>query len=78
VVTGTGNHDWFGRLDANTEGMMKFTVGSDVGNSFKIMAPQAQYTGVSPGDRNGIATVSIDLAMNESTLGDDDLQIVCL
>jgi len=78
VVTGTGNHDWFGRLDANTEGLMKFTVGSDVGNKFKIMAPQAQYTGVSPGDRNGIATVSIDLAMNESTLGDDDLQIVCL
>lgn len=78
VVSGAGSHDWFGKLDTNVEGVMKFTVGSAVGNQFKVFGLQTQYTGITPGDRNGIATVSVDLALNESTLGDDDLQIVCL
>lgn len=73
-----GELDWFGTLDANTEGVTRFDVGSAVGNSFKVFGNKSQFVSISPGDRNGIAIATVELAFNESTLGDDDLQIVCL
>jgi len=71
-------HDYFGSLDANTEGVTKFTVGSASGNKFIVIGAHSQFTGITPGERNGISIASIDLGFNESTLGDDDLQIVSL
>ncbi len=82
VVTGTGSHDWFGKMDTNTEALTQIEVGNSTtpvdGNHFVLCAPNSQYTNITPGDRNGIAINTIDLACNESTIGDDDFQIVCL
>lgn len=77
ATNATGTLDFFGKMDANAEALTKFTVGSTIGNQFKIFGPNSQFTGITPGERNGISTVSIDLAFNESTVGDDDLRILC-
>ena len=77
-MTTVATLDWFGKLDANTEGVTSFTVGSSTGNKFFIIGANSQFSGITPGERNGISTASIDLAFNESTIGDDDFQIVCL
>ena len=82
VVTGSGSHDWFGNMDTNAEALTQIEVGNSTtpvsGNHFVLCAPNSQYTNITPGERNGIAINTIDLACNESTIGDDDFQIVCL
>ncbi len=79
VVTGTGSHDWWGKLSNNTEGSLEITIGSATGNKFMIIAPNTQYSGISVADRNGIAVNQVDLSFNESSLAvDDDIQILAL
>lgn len=77
----SGGHDWYNKLETNTTGQLQVTVGAGAGgagNKFILIGAQTQYTGISTSDRNGIAVNNVDLALTETSVGDDDLVILCL
>lgn len=73
------DHNWFDKLESNTTGSLQVEVSAGsgaAGNQFFLSSPNVQYTGISGADRNGIAVNQVELALNESSAGDDDLFIV--
>lgn len=81
VISGTGSHDWFGKLESNTTGMLECTVSAGAGgagNQFVLIGGQVQYSGVSVADRNGIAINQVDLAFNEGTAGDGEMIVLAI
>ena len=70
-------HDFIGKLTGNTEGLLDFTIGGTTGNKFRIQGPNCSYAGVSGGERGGISTYSMDLSLNETSLGDNDFRLLC-
>lgn len=74
------NHDFITKLTSNTEGLLDFDVAGGsggAGNRFKIQGPNCSYSGVSGGERGGISTYSMDLSLNESSIGDNDFRLLC-
>ena len=70
-------HDWYTILKNGTEGAMNYVMGATAGNIVTVNAPKAQYTKISEGERNGLATYAVDLAFNRSAdVGNDELTIV--
>lgn len=67
-------HDWWGRLAAGTLGTMTIQIGSTAGNIITITAPKVQYTGLTPGNRGGIATLEAKLSFARNS-GDDEIVI---
>lgn len=65
-------HDFYGRWKANTTGLLTWKHGSTAGNIVTFSIPKAQYTKISEGDRNGIATLNADFLMQRNTTGGDD------
>lgn len=74
-LTTVAAHDFFGRMVAGTTGAVSFQVGSTNGNITQITLPVAQYTGVKPGNRDGILNADLGLAFRQSS-GDDWISIV--
>lgn len=66
-------YDWLGIFKAGTEGALSLAY-SDGTRTITITAPKVQYTAISEGDRNGIATFQVTGALNRSS-GDDELVI---
>ena len=74
------DHDFITKLTANTEGLLDFVVAGGSGgaaNRFRIQGPNCSYSGASGGERGGISTYSMDLSLNESSIGDNDFRLLC-
>ena len=69
------SHNFTSRMLAGTEGALAFTLGATSGNTIGFTIPKAQYAGVEPADRDGIATFNVPLKFNQSS-GDDWISIV--
>jgi hypothetical protein len=69
------SYDFYGKLRSGNEGALSTVIGTGAGNIITITAPKVQYTGTTPADRNGIATLGIDCQLNRNA-GDDELSIV--
>ncbi len=68
-------YDFLGIMKAATEGALSLAYGSDAGNTITITAPKVQYTSISEGDRNGIATFQVEGRLNRDSSADDELVI---
>lgn len=69
-------HDFYGRWKNGTTGLFTWKHGSTAGNIVTFSIPKAQYTKIAEGERNGIAILNSDFAMQRnSTGGDDELSI---
>lgn len=69
-------HDFYGRWKNGTTGLLTWKHGSTAGNIVTFSIPKAQYTKIAEGERNGIAILNSDFAMQRnSTGGDDELSI---
>jgi hypothetical protein len=69
-------HDFWGKLMSGAEAALTIAVGTTAGNITTITAPKLQYTGVTPGDRDGVRTFEVGFKLNMSA-GDDALVITC-
>lgn len=67
-------HDYHGIMLAGTEAAMSVAIGASAGNICTITAPKAQYTKVTPGDRDGIGILNIEGKLNRNS-GNDELVI---
>ena len=66
--------NFFSRITANTEGALQYVLDGGAGNKVTVDAPKVQFINLSDGDREGVGTHSIDLALNQSVaIGDDEL-----
>jgi hypothetical protein len=52
-------------------------VGSQAGNTVWFMAPNAQYTGLTYQDRNGILSYDAGLRYSAATIGDEVVFVFC-
>ena len=68
-------YDWLGKFKSGNEGALNLVIGASAGNIITITAPKVQYTNISEGDRDGIATFQVEGALNRNS-GDDELSIV--
>jgi hypothetical protein len=71
------NHNFILKMTNNEEGLLDLTIGSTTGNRFRLQGPNCSYAGVSGGERGGISTYSMDLSLNETSLGDNDFRLLC-
>ena len=74
------DHDFITKLTSNTEGLLDFVVAGGSGgaaNRFRIQGPNCSYSGASGGERGGISTYSMDLSLNEASIGDNDFRLLC-
>ncbi len=68
--------DDYGSLLAGTEAALSIVVGASANNTMTIAAPKLQFTGITPGDRNGILVNQATYQCNRSaSTGNDDLTI---
>ncbi len=65
-------HDWWAKLMAGTLGGLSIQIGGTAGNIWTITGPKVQYTGVTPGERNGIFTQDVALKFCRNA-GDDEI-----
>jgi len=74
-ATLASDYDWINKLKSGALASLSIgPIGADIGNKVSISAPQAQYTGISQGDRNGILVYNVDLLLTEVN-GDDEIEI---
>lgn len=67
--------DFYGQLRSGTIGALNIgPLGATAGNRVTVAAPRVQYTGITPGDRQGIRSLGIDCALTRNA-GDDELTI---
>ncbi|MEO2122080.1 MAG: hypothetical protein ABGY10_01935 [bacterium] len=71
------NHNFIEKMTNNDEGLLDLTIGSTTGNRFRLQGPNCSYAGVSGGERGGISTYSMDLSLNETSVGDNDFRLLC-
>ena len=71
------NHNFILKMTNNDEGLLDLTIGSTTGNRFRLQGPNCSYAGVSGGERGGISTYSMDLSLNETSVGDNDFRLLC-
>lgn len=68
--------NFYNRITSNTEGALQYVLDGGAGNKVTIDAPAVQFINLSDGDREGVGTHSIDLALNQSAaIGDDELEL---
>ena len=67
-------YDFYGELRSGTVGALTLTLGASAGNICTITAPKVQYTGITPGDRDGVRSLGIDCQLNRNA-GDDELSL---
>ncbi len=65
-------HDWYGRFKAGTLGALSFKHDGGAGNICTITAPKLQYSNLSEGDRDGIATLGVDFLLTRSAASGND------
>jgi hypothetical protein len=63
-------------LTGANEGLLTYTLGAVAGNIVQVNAPQVQIVGVGDGDRDTIRTNDLELQLNGTQTGDDELQLV--
>lgn len=69
-------HDFYGKLKSGAEGILTFSMGSVAGNQVAFNCPKTQYTKLAESDRNGLAALGLDLAINrDADTGNDELTI---
>jgi hypothetical protein len=69
------NHDFWGRMAAATQMPFEMRIGTVVGNTVWLMAPNTQYSKMTYKDRQGIRAYDAGLAPARSS-GDDELFIL--
>ena len=65
---------WEQLTDA-AEGLMSYVLGGTAGNIVTVSAPQTQIIGVSDGDRDTLRINELELQLNGSSAGNDELSI---
>jgi hypothetical protein len=72
-------YDYHGKLLANTEVALDFTLGSTTGNKFRFYAPKLQYTKIDDDDASGRHLITVSFCLN-GVLGlkDSEFAILCL
>ena len=72
-----GTEDFFGDLSDGATGRLYFKIGDTAGNLIQVGAPLVEYTNISGGDRDGIATADLTFGMRSATITstDDELLI---
>lgn len=76
-MTLVADHDWMGRLVANTMGRCSWSLGTTQANKIVFVGPLTQYEEVKNNNRDGIATADLTLGFKSATVstGDDEVQI---
>lgn len=70
------NRDFFAMWKAGaTEALTTGALGASAGNIVTIAMPKIYYSGVAPGDREGIITRSMSFEALETSAGDDEVSI---
>jgi hypothetical protein len=65
-------YDFYDKLHDGNEGALTTTLGATAGNIVTVTGPKLQYINVSEEDRDGIASLGIECAMNRNA-GDDEV-----
>lgn len=67
------SEDFWSRLSASTQQLLRFKVGNAVGNRVWMLAGGAQYTGLSYSDRDSTLVLDAGLAFPQWVNGDDEV-----
>ncbi|HAR97944.1 MAG TPA: hypothetical protein DCS11_03425 [Syntrophus sp. (in: bacteria)] len=67
-------YDFYGKWRSGNQGALTLALTGAAGNICTVTAPKVQYTGVSPADHGGIASLAINCQLNRNA-GDDELSI---
>lgn len=78
-MVSVAEYDFHGKLAANTEVALDFTLGSVTGNKFRFYAPKLQFTKIDDGDAAGRQVITASFCLN-GVLGlkDSEFVILCI
>ncbi|MEM7166035.1 MAG: hypothetical protein AAF581_11245 [Planctomycetota bacterium] len=74
----TTEHNFFQKWFDNETGVIEFTLGGTAGNQFIVQAPNAQYGGNTPTDRDTLIAADIPLQLNETSFKNDHIVILAI